>query len=407
MNLKKYLKRFSIFYKINEIIQGIQVVLKKVTLRFSRKETIKIYKDDVNHSISIISAYRKESPQQNFCDNGNIKENDDIDISIIVPIYNAEKYLKECLLSLQSQKTKYKFQVVCIDDGSTDNSANILSTFSTDEHFIIIKQKNMGHSGARNKGLSIPMGRYIMFVDSDDFISNDYINNMVNTAKATNSDIILSNYFKCNASSEILRKYRYKPGTYTDFMDYINFDGVPWGKIYKRELWDKVIYPEGIAFEDTIICNIIFRRCNSITVCENANYFYRIHGNNTIDNLQNNNKLLDSFWSIKISLEMAEALGIQCSIGYFTFFLLQCSTHLYYRIAKYPDNVKTAVFNVVAEMVKKLFKQLDIRQIEYNDIVLKKLLNSFNTHDFGLWEKCSKVYPSNNIKIKKKYYEIR
>lgn len=92
------------------------------------------------------------------------------DLEVIIPAYNVEKYIQQCLDSVISQKTNFSFHVTCINDGSTDNTGLLLKKYENTENVSIIHQENKGFSGARNVGLRKTNGKYIMFVDSDDFI---------------------------------------------------------------------------------------------------------------------------------------------------------------------------------------------------------------------------------------------
>lgn len=404
MNLKRLLKKFNFFYCVNAIWQFINIRLKKLLLYVNNAKFNNYFSDSLEHSLSIIKALRGPAMQPEY---NNYDEKSIYDLSIIVPIYNAELFLKECLSSISKQITKYSLQVICVNDGSTDNSIKILDEYKNDKRFLIINQENRGHSGARNRALSIALGKYIMFVDSDDFLSENYVEQMLNMANNSTSDIILGPYIKCNAKSKKLRSYRYKAGRYNNFMEYIQFDGAPWGKIYKRELWKEVFFPEGMMFEDTIIFNVLLRRSNSITVCDNVYYFYRIHGNNTVDQLRKNNdvRMLDSLWSIFYSLDLADRLCDR-TIDYFSFLLLQCSVHLYYRIKAFNLDVQMAVFNLIQNKVNCYYNRLNRPEIIFQDIVLKNIFKAFLTHNFGLWKECSEVYPSNNIKVNKNYKVI-
>ena len=112
-------------------------------------------------------------------------------ISIIIPIYNSEKYLTHCLDSILKQ-TYQDFEVILVNDGSTDNSAKICDNYTiTDARFKVIHKQNQGVSIARNTGISYAKGEYISFIDSDDWIENDYLKNMINVADSS-SDIIIS-----------------------------------------------------------------------------------------------------------------------------------------------------------------------------------------------------------------------
>lgn len=329
------------------------------------------------------------------------KCNDDVLVSIIVPVYNAVKYLEKCLESLKNQETIYKYEVVCVNDGSTDGSGEILDKYKNVDFFRVITQENRGHSGARNTGLSVPLGKYVMFVDSDDYVSPDYVNQLVLCAINSKADIVVSDYKKCTINDKILRKYHYLQKSYSNFFDYTVFDGVAWGKLYKSELWEGVRFPEKLMFEDTIIFNVIFRRCNKIAVCEEGCYFYRIHGNNTIDRLMGSPMLLDSIWVVRKALELSSELGVDNTEDYLSYLLLQCSTHLFYRIEGFPENIQRAVFKLACACITEYCSKLKEKEWHFNDIVLEKLILCFEKEDFHLWKKCSKVYPSNHITIRK------
>ena len=132
-----------------------------------------------------------------------------IKISVIVPVFNAEKYLKMCLNSFVSQTLK-NIVIICIDDGSTDNSLAILDKFkSKDDRIKIIKQKNYGVSIARNNGISEAQGEYIGFVDADDWVDKDFFEKLYNAAQKYNADIATAGYYR---RGKILRskKLNYK-----------------------------------------------------------------------------------------------------------------------------------------------------------------------------------------------------
>lgn len=121
----------------------------------------------------------------------NIKEVKKIDISVIIPIYNVDKYLKECLDSLTNQTLK-SIEIICINDGSTDKSLEILNEYvNKDNRFILINQENKGQSIARNIGVSMAKGEYLYFMDSDDWIESVSLEKLYNTSKSKDLDVLL------------------------------------------------------------------------------------------------------------------------------------------------------------------------------------------------------------------------
>lgn len=137
--------------------------------------------------------------------------------SIIIPVYNVEQYLDKCLKSI-SKQTFLDFECIIVDDGSPDNSNAIIDKYvNKDQRFKVIHQKNMGLSAARNTGLDAAKGDYIAFVDSDDYIANDYLEKFVLKIASSNADIIIcgiievfKNYENsrvfANATTEVIKQ---------------------------------------------------------------------------------------------------------------------------------------------------------------------------------------------------------
>ena len=127
-------------------------------------------------------------------------------VSVIIPVYNVEKYLKECLDSIINQTLK-DIEIICVDDGSTDNSLAILEELAKkDDRFIILKQENKGAGIARNKGLEVAKGEYLSFLDSDDFFELNMLEELYNIAKNKNSDIAICNFdYYNNKTKEFIK----------------------------------------------------------------------------------------------------------------------------------------------------------------------------------------------------------
>ncbi len=180
-----------------------------------------------------------------------------IELSVIVPVYNGEKYLKKCLNSLINQRMK-SFEIIIINDGSTDLSDEIINKYKEKYPKLIkcYKQKNKGQGAARNVGLRAAKGRYIGFVDSDDFAEHDMFIKLYNKAIKTSSDYVECNYryLKLHKGRNIELKQYCKTRKYKSAEDmFINPLVSPWNKLYKAELIknNKIKFPEGVIYEDT------------------------------------------------------------------------------------------------------------------------------------------------------------
>ncbi|CDB35850.1 glycosyltransferase group 2 family protein [Phascolarctobacterium sp. CAG:266] len=172
-------------------------------------------------------------------------------ISVIIPVYNVEKYLKRCLDSVINQAYK-NLEIILVDDGSTDNTLKILQEFALKNSRIkIFCQENQGAAVARNLGLSIATGKYVIFLDSDDYFEKDLVEKSVERAEKFNADIVV---FRAIAFDNItgersplndkigsLKEYQQKSFNYKDLPDKILnlFLIAPWNKLYNREFLNK------------------------------------------------------------------------------------------------------------------------------------------------------------------------
>ena len=127
-------------------------------------------------------------------------------VSVLVPIYNVEKYLDECLASLAKQTLK-DIEIICINDGSTDNSPKILQKYAKKyPNFIVINKQNSGYGDSMNKGLEKATGEYISIVESDDFIESDAFEKLYKLAHETKADIVKANYFYHSKDGDVLHE---------------------------------------------------------------------------------------------------------------------------------------------------------------------------------------------------------
>lgn len=226
-------------------------------------------------------------------------------VSFVVPIHNTAKYLKTCLDSVMNQ-TIESFETIMVDDGSTDNSADIARAYLSDFRFKYIYQENQGVSAARNLGIKLAEGDWIVFLDSDDSLKQEFLSELLETAKETHAEIVAccANYEKKEVLSQIhfwdstsvfsdlgsetvSKKELYlqlmNPGYKTDPPG-ITAIGVPWGKIYKRDL----LIQNGILFDtnlrrlqDNIFNMYAFEAAHKIAYIDRPLYNY------TLDHIHN------------------------------------------------------------------------------------------------------------------------
>lgn len=207
-------------------------------------------------------------------------------LSIIIPVYNTEQTLGRCINSVL-QSSLNNFEIILINDGSTDNSANICESYknSYPQQIQVILQKNQGLSAARNAGLDISKGQYVTFIDSDDYISKDLYCHLLEQLNVNhNIDLLEYSLVKeAQNNTEIL--FNFKDSIYRNHRSYwikthAYTHAFAWNKIYKRELFKDLRYPIGKKFEDVWLLPRIIQKCQTIatTSCGYYHYDYNPHG---------------------------------------------------------------------------------------------------------------------------------
>ena len=215
----------------------------------------------------------------------NTDSNNKIDISIIVPIYNVEEYLEECLNSLANQ-TKDNIEIIMVDDGSTDSSAEIAKKFEKEySNFFLYQKENGGLGNARNYGVKYAKGKYIAFVDSDDKVTRNMYELMYNLAEKNKSDLTICNVVRFNSkgiSASQLHKHIFKDGiqsnTHITKLPELIYDTTAWNKLILKEFWDKhkFKYPEKILYEDIPVTIPMHYFANNVSIVREAGYFWRV-----------------------------------------------------------------------------------------------------------------------------------
>ncbi len=208
-------------------------------------------------------------------------------ISIIVPVYKTESYLRKCLNSIVNQTYK-NLEIILVDDGSPDNCGKICDEYAArDSRVKVIHQKNRGLSAARNAGLKIATGEYIGFTDSDDWIENDMFETLYLGALKYGTDIAVCGFFYVKGTQyRELREEHTVLLSREDALHHLLLDNTitnhAWNKLYKRELFDDVCYPEGRTFEDVATTYKLFEKADKIVFLNSSKYYYLQRDNSII-----------------------------------------------------------------------------------------------------------------------------
>lgn len=250
--------------------------------------------------------------------------------SIILPVYNVEKYIDQCMESLLNQDYQ-NFEVIAVNDDSSDNSLNILKKWKKRDNRINIinLKKNGGLSNARNQGLERAKGDYLVFVDSDDWINKSYLSIMINILESTKADAVKCQLMNYNDgsfySNNVLKAKRFETTGIGYMRLMLNYEqpGSTTRFIFKRDLWNGITFPKGRLYEDILTLPKVLRRVNKVTIINDILYYYRV-GQSSISRtytVKNRVKWAESLYetaqiSQKLFPELASLCAHYCLCGY-------------------------------------------------------------------------------------------
>ena len=225
-------------------------------------------------------------------------------ISVIIPVYNVEKYLKKCVDSVLAQDFS-DYEILLIDDGSTDSSGKICDEYAEKTaHIRVIHQENKGQGGARNTGILEATGEYLMFVDSDDFLKSRALSILYKTASEYDADIVLfgADFIDEQGNTIAVR-------TPTESKEPVILSGKqlllffkstsPWDKLYRRSLFSKsgIVFPEKIWYEDLCVASEIVLYSEKTVCISNSLYMYLQRQNSTM-HIKNTDRNIDMLTAV-------------------------------------------------------------------------------------------------------------
>ena len=216
-------------------------------------------------------------------------------VSVIVPAYNVQKYIRKCLDSLVNQTLK-NYEVIIVNDGSTDTTQAIINEYVSKYPCLKTYEKeNGGMSSARNYALKYATGEYIAFVDSDDYVELNFLEEMYNKAKKDDSDVVICDYYALN---EEVKRYTTCHMNYSNSkkIEYLLSPPMVWSKLIKKDIMDKVRFTEGIFYEDLDICMRLYPYVKRVSFVDKPLYnYYLQHSGSVMTQKAFNNHLLDIF----------------------------------------------------------------------------------------------------------------
>ena len=318
-------------------------------------------------------------------------------LSVIIPVYNVEDYLNECLDSVINQ-TLEDIEIICIDDGSTDNSPDILKEYSKkDKRIKIIIKENGGQATARNLGIKEAQGEYIAFVDSDDFIEPTMFEKLYTKAKDNNLDIAMCKIATYDNQTEEIKDnvWYYMLGVFRDFeKDIFNHKDTkeftchiavtPYNKIYKTTLLkeNNILFPEGLIFEDEKFFYDTYLRAKRVSIVDEFLYYYRINRKgSTVDTIKDN----DFSDIVPISKLIRETF--KETDNYEDYKILLSNRFIHLQLARFTQTsqkYKENFFNLLKSDLGEVLADRTIYDNLESDVKLRvdKIINSENLNEF-------------------------
>lgn len=303
-----------------------------------------------------------------------------LDLQIIVPVYNVEKYVVKCVESILNQHTKYKFRVVLINDGSTDGSLTLIKTFQDDPRIQIINQPNKGFSGARNSGLAAIQANYVTFVDSDDELPPNAIENLMDAAYNYDSDIVQGGFRFRRMNGKLKGGIRLR-NTISSTPEHML--GYACGKVYRSELFANLHFPEGYWFEDTINALLLFLKASRFSSINEPVYHYLLNNAGISSTSKGKPKSVDSFYVTRSIIMDAINLSYVGKLGGNT--ILQQIRCNYFRTYALGEKVRKSIFVLTVELYKLLETYSEFA--EQSNQKHSLLITALKTKDFKLYER--------------------
>lgn len=296
-----------------------------------------------NARANLLKSYE---PHSFSCEGNNIIGEKKWNLQIVIPMYNAQKYIVSCINSIVKQRTKYTYKIVVIDDGSTDFSTPLIRAKYKDYPLEVMRQANRGTAVARNFGMAKIEADYVMFVDADDLLAPGAIDNLLDCAYVEEACIVEGGYELIGNGTR--KSIGHAKETVEE--PYGNLWGFSWAKVIKSELLRDLKFPDGYWFEDTMISYLLYPKCNKACTISDVVYKYRRNKNGFSHIRGNSIRLLDSFWVLDKVIEKLKESQMDISDNFYDFILksmITCSRRLMYM----NDEIRREVLEAFSELL--------------------------------------------------------
>ena len=243
----------------------------------------------------------------------------EMDLSVIVPTYNRAERVCRAIASVLSQKTSYSWELIIVNDGSPDHTAEVLKSYEQQKNVRVLHQTNGGLSAARNAGMALARRAYVTFLDDDDALLPGALEALLKEARTFDADIVEGGYLRSYADGSQELGKTAPAGEVSRPLGTLN--GFPWGKVYRRSLFDRVQFPVGYWYEDSINSGLLYSMAKTCRIIPHPVYEYVLGEQNMTVVSIGKPKTLDSLYITRQLLRDRETLGLVNGQAEYEYFL--------------------------------------------------------------------------------------
>lgn len=372
--------QFGIILKKMRLNRLVYRILKHIVTP-EKNKCNKFSQEEISNAIKKLNSFHQDVHSSCLTNNTIQKK---YDLQIIVPVYNVERFIVDCIESVLNQQTKYSYCLTIINDGSPDNSRQLLKKYENlnlSNHLVeIIDQKNKGLSGARNAGLTTIKGKYITFLDSDDRLHPGAIDAFMNAAIKYNADIVQGGYLSISLKGSVRKRY---PSTFKiSSSDDDHLLGFICSKAYRAELFEHIHFPERYWFEDTICAYMLFQLAAIRVSIEQYVYEYRRNESSITFTSRGSNKSLDTAYITESLIKDAMHFDYFDSQKFYARQFQQIKGNCVRLFALKNPEIEKAVFLFHCYLIENYFNS---KELESGDYAQTEMYQAILSHNYKLY----------------------
>lgn len=295
-------------------------------------------------------------------------------LSVIVPAYNVENYIVGCLESILQQQVSFDYEIIVVNDGSTDATSTVLKRYESNEKIRILHQENGGLSAARNTGIRYSRGEYLCFVDSDDDLTMGSLETLMSKALQEHGKLVVGSYERCQRDGTVQHTKRLKEQK----LETGSLPGFAWGRVMHYSVFRSLRFPEGYWFEDSVMAQIVHPLCQASTYT--TSYIcYRYYANEAgiTTTAKGKPKAIDSLWITMRLLEDRRKFGLTSTQKSYAYFLSMVKL-TYHRTKHLGVQTAQSIFVVQRMLLEQYYADYQIE----NDGQKRKIQDALRANNF-------------------------